>query len=163
GLAILDAILAGQRDPEALAKLRDGRIKASKETIMKSLVGDYREEHVFVLEQSLKTYRHYQALIAELDQKIMALLRRFDSKVNLQEKPLPPSSKRTQKKSRTKPELRQELYRINGVDLTAIPGIQAATVHILFAELGRDVSKFPSAKHFASWLGLCPDNRISGG
>lgn len=161
GLAIIDSILAGERDTQKLAAFRDKRIGASKEIIAKSLVGDYRVEHLFTLEQSLQSYRHYQRLIVECDQKIADLLSAFDSRVDPDERPLPESTKRTRKTN--SPALRAELYRLTGVDLTAIPGIQAGTVHTLLAEIGRDVSKFPSAKHFASWLGLCPDNRISGG
>ena len=160
GLAIIEAILQGERDPDHLAEFRDRRIKASKETIAKSLVGDYRLEHLFTLQQSLKSYQHFQALITECDQKVKTLLSAFDSQVNPTEKPLPSIAKPSAKKT---VELRTELYRITGVDLTAIPGIQATTVHALFAEIGRDISKFASSKHFASWLGLCPDNRISGG
>ena len=159
GLAIIDAILSGERDPETLAKLRNKRIKASKATVAKSLVGDYRAEHLFTLQQSLQSYRHYQGLIAECDIKVKMLLSAFESQVDVVKNPLPPPSK----KLRYLTDLRTELYRLSGVDLTEIPGIQATTAHTLFAEIGPDVSKFPSAKHFASWLGLCPDNRISGG
>ncbi len=160
GLAIIDAILAGERDPRKLAAFRDARVKASQEVIAKSLVGDYREEHMFTLRQSLQSYRHYQELIAQCDQKIKDLLSAFDSATNPDERPLPASDKPVMKKN---PELRTEFYRLTGVDLTAIPGIQTATVYTILAEIGRDVSKFPTAKHFASWLGLCPDNRVSGG
>lgn len=161
GLAILKAILAGERDVQQLAKLRDRRVKASKTTIAKSLVGDYRAEHLFTLDQSLKSYQHYQGLIADVDQEIGAHLRAFDSQVDPVKNPLPPAPKPERHQPSTN--LRAELYRLTGVDLTAIPGIQASTAHTLFAEIGRDVSKFPSAKHFASWLGLSPENRISGG
>jgi transposase len=161
GLAIIEAILGGERNPHELAKLRNKRIKASKVTVAKSLVGDYRVEHLFTLEQSLKSYRHYQGLIAECDLEIKTLLSAFESQVDMAENPLPPPSKVIRHQTPT--DLRQEAYRLTGVDLTQIPGIQAATAHTLLAEIGPDVSKFPSAKHFASWLGLCPDNRISGG
>ena len=160
GLAIIDAILGGERDTEKLASLRDVRVRATEEVIAKSLVGDYREEHLFTLRQSLQSYRHYQDSIAQCDEKIKDLLSGFDSKIEPDERPLPESTKPGIKKN---PELRAEFYRLTGVDLTAIPGVQAGTVHVILSEVGRDVSKFPSAKHFASWLGLCPDNRISGG
>jgi len=144
GLAILDAILAGERDPQVLAGHRDRRIKASSETIAKALVGDYRSEHLFTLRQSLDAYRHYQRLLGECDGEVQA---------------------RQPRKARGTPgfDLRTELYRILGTDLTQVPGLQTPTVHTLFAELGADLSAFPSGAHFASWLGLCPDNRISGG
>lgn len=163
GLSIIDAILAGERDPQKLATFRDPRVKASEETIAKSLVGDYRVEHLFTLRQSLQAYRHYQGLIAECDQQVKALLSEFDSRIDLSERPLPPNSKRPRKKDASVAELRIECYRLTGVDLIAIPGIKVNAVHTLMAEIGRDVSKFPSSKSFASWLGLCPDNRISGG
>lgn len=163
GLAIIDAILGGERDTEKLSSFRDKRIKAPQEVIAKSLVGDYRVEHLFVLEQSLQCYRHYQGLITDCEQRVKALLSAFDSRVNPDERPIPESAKTSPKRGSAAGELRIELYRLTGVDLTAIPGIQSTTIHTLFAEIGRDVSKFPTAKHFASWLGLCPDNRISGG
>ena len=163
GLAIIDAILAGERDTAKLAKFRDPRVKSSEAVIAKALVGDYRTEHLFTLRQSLASYRHYQGLIAECERQIKDLLAEFDSRIDPDETPLPPDAKRVHKKSSSGAELRSEFYRMTGVDLTAIPGIQVNAIHTLLAEFGRDVSKFPSAKHFASWMGLCPDNRISGG
>jgi transposase len=160
GLAIIDAILGGERDTEKLAAFRDVRVKATEEVIAKSLVGDYREEHLFTLRQSLQSYRHYQESIVQCDEKIKDLLSAFDSKIDPDKRPLPESTKPVMKKN---PQQRTEFYRLTGVDLTAIPGVQASTVQAILAEVGRDVSKFPSSKHFASWLGLCPDNRISGG
>jgi transposase len=168
GLAILDAILAGERDPNTLAQLRDFRIKASAETIAKALVGDWRDEHLFTLRQALAAYRHYQQLITECDQEIERLLGQFDSQVDPAEVPLRPPTTTHRKPQRNEircahTDLRTELYRILGVDLTQVPGIQTTTIHTLFTELGRELSAFPTAKHFASWLGLCPDNRVSGG
>jgi transposase len=165
GLAILDAILAGERDPHELAQLRDPRIKASRETIAKSLVGDWRPEHLFSLRQALEAYRHYQKLMAECDAEIEQRLREFDSQIDPSTQPLPPAKTSRRKPRGNQPhlDLRTELYRILGVDLTQVPGLEAMTVHTFFTEVGRDLSRFPSANHFASWLGLCPDNRISGG
>jgi transposase len=155
GLAILDAILAGERDPQVLAERRDHRIKASRETIAKALVGDYRTEHLFTLRQSLASYRHYQRLLGECDVEVQALLGDFASAAA--PPPLPPPT------PAPRFDLRAELARILGTDLTQVPGLQTPTVSALFSELGADLAKFPSGKHFASWLGLCPDNRISGG
>ena len=165
GLAILDAILAGERDPQGLARHRDPRIKASPETIAKALVGDYRLEHLFTLRQSLASYRHYQQLIGECDGEVQALLGDFASQIDPAVHPLPPSTSARRTPHGTAPrfDLRAELYRVLGTDLTQVPGLQTPTVHTLFAELGADLSPFPSGDHFASWLGLCPDNRISGG
>ncbi|MBZ5600988.1 MAG: IS110 family transposase [Acidobacteriia bacterium] len=165
GLAILDALLAGERDPQVLARHRDGRIKASQETIAKALVGDYRPEHLFTLRQSLASYRHYQGLIAECDGEVETLLGAVASQVDPGRQPLPPAPAGRRKPHRKIPgfDLRAELYRVLGTDLTQVPGLQTPTVHTLFAELGADLSAFPTGAHFASWLGLCPDNRISGG
>lgn len=162
GLAIVDAILGGERNPDTLAAYRDPRIKASQETVRKSLVGDYRLEHLFTLRQSLQTYRHYEQQIADCDEQIKIMLSEFDSHVDPQTRPLPLPSKPLRKKDDPL-QIREELYRLAGVDLTAIPGLQPITVYTLLSEIGTDVSKFPSDKHFASWLGLCPHNRISGG
>lgn len=162
GLAILDAILAGQRDPHKLAALRDRRIKATQATIAKALVGDYRPEHLFTLQQALAIYRHYQTQILECDQQIERHLATLQSKTS---EPTPaPVGRQRKKPERNQPhfDLRSHLHRILGVDLTALPGLSTITVHTLFSEVGGDLSKFPTAKHFASWLGLCPDNRISG-
>jgi len=167
GLAILDAILAGERDAAKLAELRDPRVKAPAETVVQALVGDWRPEHLFTLGQALAAYRHYQELMVACDREIERLLGQFEARTAPTGSSLPPA--RDPKKSRGNAvqlphtDLRTELYRLLGVDLTQIPGLGATSVHALFAELGRDLSTFPTAKHFCSWLGLCPDNRVSGG
>jgi len=165
GLAILDAILAGERDPHVLAQFRDPHIKASKEVIAKALVGDYRREHLFTLRQSLNAYRHDQSLVAETDVEVEQLLSVFDSRVDPRENPPPPSTggRRRPRGNEYHFDLRTELYRILGIDLTQVPGLNSSNVYTLFAEVGADLSRFPTEKHFASWLGVCPDNRISGG
>jgi len=165
GLSILDAILAGERDPTVLARLKDPRVKASEATIVKSLVGDYRPEHVFTLRQSLAAYRYFQRSIAECDIEVEKLLGQFDARVDVEASPLPPPKVRRKKLYSNEPsfDLRQHLYRIFGVDLTAVPGINVLIAHCVLAEVGPDLSKFRSASAFASWLGLCPDNDISGG
>jgi len=123
GLAIVDAMLAGERDPHKLAKLRDGRIKASEETIMKSLVGDYREEHLYVLRQSLECYRNYQKMIQDLDVEVKHRMGRLPSKVDPAAKPLGKERNPRKTPRRTEPlDLRLELYRAFGVDLTQVPG-----------------------------------------
>ncbi len=165
GLAILDAILAGERDPKVLAKLRNPRVQASPQTIMKSLVGDYRVEHLFTLRQSLAAYRYYQQLIADCDREIEKQLLQFQDKVDVATKPLPPLKvQRTTRYSNAPSfDLRGHLYRTLGVDLTAVPGINVLTGHTILTEVGPDLSSFRSASAFASWLGLCPDNDKSGG
>src|SRR5712692_9837301 len=136
GLAILDAILAGERDPHKLAQLRDFRIKASAQTIAKALVGDWREEPLFTLRQALSTYRHYQHLIAECDYEIERLLAQFDSQVDPATTPLPPATTTHRQPQRNElrfahTDLRTELYRILGMDLTQVPGLQTTTIHTL--------------------------------
>jgi transposase len=171
GIAIVDAILAGQRDPAELAKLRDVRIKADPETIRKSLVGNWRPEHLFTLRQSRELYRIYQQQIVECDVQVEMLLGKFEPRVDPTKKPLPPDRKRnrTGKKRRKKMghpnpgfDLRTEAYKLFGVDVTQIPGLEENTLP-LFSEVGRDMSRWPTAAHFVSWLALCPDNDISGG
>jgi len=164
GTAIIDAILQGERDPVKLAGLRDGRIKATEQTIAKSLVGDYRREHLFTLRQSLAAFRHYQQLIAACDVEIQHYLQKFESRVDTTALPLEkPKDLHKPRRNELRFDLRGELYRIFGVDLTQIPGINALTAHTMLAEVGPDLSRFANPAAFASWLGLCPDNRISGG
>jgi transposase len=169
GLGIVDRIIEGERDPAVLAKLRDWRIKASEETIRKSLEGNWRPEHVFTLKQSRNSYRHYQEQIAVCDEEIEKRLVAFQPRVDPEQRPLPPDRKR-QRHSRKKKDgnpkagfdLRTESYKLFGVDLTQIPGLMAMIL-TLFSEVGRDMSRWPTAGHFVSWLALCPDNDISGG
>ena len=169
GLAIVDAIIGGERDPTVLAELRDPRIKASEETIRKSLEGNWRPEHLFTLQQSRKSYQHYQEQIRACDEEIEKLLLAFESRVDPKERPLPPDRKRKQrgrKKKNVNPktgfDVRTESYKLFGVDLTQIPGLMAMVL-TLFSEVGRDMTRWPTAGQFASWLGLCPDNDISAG
>jgi len=166
GLAVLDAIVAGERDAAALAKLRDPRIQASEETIRKSLEGNWRAEHLLVLKQRLSLYRSYGDQIRACDQEIEKLVAAFEPKVDPEEKPLPQDRKkrrRPRKKSGSPDfDMRTEAYKLFGVDLTQIPGLMML-VFMLFSEVGRDMSRWPTSAHFVSWLGLCPDNDISGG
>jgi transposase len=162
GMAIIEAILNGERDPMLLSQMCDKRVKASRQTIAAALVGDYRREHLFTLRQSLHAYR--QDLIAACDREIEQQLAAFDSKVDPRATPLPkPKDRHKPRRNQMKFDLRSEMYRIYGVDLTAVPGIDALTAHVLFAEIGPDLSRFSTVAAFVSWLGLCPDNRVSGG
>jgi transposase len=163
GLAIVDAILGGERDATALAALRNRRVHATAETITKALVGDYRPEHLFTLRQSLGAYRYYQQLMAECDVEIERHLTALPDAHP--DAPVAPATVRRPKPRGNEPDfdLRTHLHRLFGVDLTTIPGINVLTAHTLLTEVGPDLSKFPTPDAFASWLGLCPDNRISGG
>jgi hypothetical protein len=166
GLRILDAILAGERDPITLARLCHGGVKSSEDIIAKSLEGDYRPEHLFALRQSLAAFHYYQQLVVEVDQEIQGQLGGLGTAATAE----PTVPKRTKaspyQRRRYEPktfDLRNELYRIFGVDLTNVPGISSITAHTLLCETGTDVSRFRNASAFASWLGLCPENKISGG
>lgn len=157
GLAIIDAILEGNRDVQALAALRDPRIRASHEIIAKSLVGDYRQEHLFTLRQSVGLYREYQRRIAACEEEMHRLMKGLETKAD-PEATLP-AAKDSVKKCKVMPParamaLREEAYRILGVDLTTIPGISVLHVQCILAELGGDVSKFRCAGAFSSWMGL---------
>ena len=160
GLAIIEAILTGEREPSKLSCLCDARIKASRQTVAKSLVGDYRPEHLFCLQQALESYRHFENQIAASDQHIERMLAHFDSQEQCAEAP---STIYKAQGNQPAFDVPSEMYRILGVDLTAIPGMSAQGVLNFFCEVGPQITRFPSSKHFASWLGLCPDNRISGG
>jgi transposase len=163
GMAIIEAIVVGERDPHRLAALRDPRVKASVSEIALALGGDFRPEHVFVLRQELALYRTFVSQIAECDQQIEQWLQRFEDKSQGQA-PLPPRPKH-KRPSRHAPkfDLRTQLYRISGVDFTAIDGLEALSVQTILSEVGLDWSRFPSFKQFSSWLGLSPGSRISGG
>jgi transposase len=165
GLAILDAIVQGERNPVVLAQLRDRRVKASEEVVVKSLVGDYRREHLFTLEQSLKVFRYYQELVAACDKEIEEHLDNFDRQLPPDAPPLPPHPHaHRRRKNEFHFDMRGELYGIWGVDITAVPSIQALTGCTLLAEVGTDwKAKFRSVEAFASWACFCPHNKKSGG
>jgi transposase len=165
GLAMIRALLAGERDPTKLAALKDYRIKASTHTIAKSLEGNWRDELLFNLRQSLELYECYQQKIAECDIRIEAHLHTFDSKIEIPDHPLPAPTRRPKKARRHEPkfDLHTQLYRISGVDLTRIDGLEVLTAQTLISEIGLDMRRWKTEKHFASWLGLCPDNQMSGG
>ena len=158
---IIEAIAGGERNPRTLARLRDRRTKADEATIAKSLQGHWREEHIFELTQALELYRAYQARIAECDREIEAQLERFEDRSD-GEPPAPNGKKRNQKNA-PRFDVQGQLYRMTGVDLTRIDGVDGFTALKVLSEIGTDMTKWPSAKHFASWLGLSPNNRITGG
>jgi transposase len=135
------------------------------DTIAKALEGDYRAEHVFTLTQSLALYDFTHQQIAACDQEVERVLDTFDSLVDPETHPLPPPTTAHRQPQRNEPafDLRTHLYRITGVDLTQVPGLQALTVHIILSEVGLDMGKWPTDKPCASWLGLCPASRIRGG
>ena len=161
GMAIIEAIVSGERDPRQLAKLRDHRIRADEATIARSLQGHWLEEHIFELTQALELYRFYHQKIAECDWEIEAQLERFEDRSD-GEPPAANGKKRNQKNA-PRFDAQSHLYRMTGVDLTRIDGVDAHTALKVISEIGTDMTRWQSAKHFASWLGLSPHNRITGG
>lgn len=161
GMRIVRAILEGQRNPVALAAMRDGRVKSSAAEIAKALEGDYRPEHLFVLRQAVELYDIYHEKIASCDREIEAVLSAFEARSP--GSPCPPAKPRKRRKNEPYFDLRSHLFRVTGVDFTQIKGLDTSTVQTILSEVGLDPSRFPSEKHFCSWMGLCPDNRITGG
>jgi transposase len=162
GLKILRAILAGARDPQVLAKLRDRRCRWAEPEIARALDGRYRPEHLTELRCCLAMWEKYQAVIAELDAEIAAQLRAMRRSSPLPA--LPPKPRvRGQKPHDPRFNVREALYYVTGVDLTAIEGIDEVHALTLVSELGTDFTKWPTVKHFASWLGLCPNWKKTGG
>lgn len=163
GQAILNAIVAGERDPKVLAKLRDPRIKASEATVAKSLQGNWRPELVFVLQQEMESYQTFQTKIAECDRQLQRHYETMEAKADPKKLPPVARDKRAHGNVPAGFDLREELYRATGVDLTAIDGLNVLTVQTLIAEVGTDMSRFATEAHFVSFLGLRPNNKISGG
>ena len=165
GLAILDAILNGERDPVKLASLCNGRVKSPREKVAKSLEGDYRPEHLFALRQSLVGFRFYQKLMAEVDVELQLKMRDLPRAEGTPDQMPPRTKKCFYQRANNEPafDLKAELFRISGVDLTDVPGISAITAHTIIMEVGPDLSRFRNASAFASWLGLCPEKQVSGG
>lgn len=162
GMKILKAILAGERDPQQLAAARDPRCKNSMPTIAKSLVGNYRPEHLFALRQAVELYEVYGAKIADCEAAIVAYLKQQRHRTD--EDP-PPSQKRHAARDRVMAgeNMHDMLYKMSGVDLFAISGLATETILTLAGEVGFDMSPWASVKHFASWLALCPGTKKSGG
>jgi transposase len=161
GMKIIRAVLGGERDPQRLAALRHGKCKHSEGTIAAALQGDWREEHLFALEQAVELVEAYQAKIVACDARIQAHLARFADRGTGE--PPPPGPKPRADRHDLGFDATAELYRVAGVDLTAVDGLQAHTVLKVLGEVGLDMTRWPSAKHFGSWLGLAPNNRVSGG
>lgn len=164
GLKIIRAIVAGERDAVRLAQMRNPACKSSTETIVQALTGAWQAEHLFAVQQSLEFYDFYTLKVAECDAVIekqyAAMKPRWDGKVPVDLPPLKPDSH-----SKNQPALctRTELMRVTGVDLVAVHGVSASLAQTIVSEIGTDMSKWPTEKHFGSWLGLAPHNDISGG
>jgi transposase len=164
GQAILKAILDGERDPRELAAYRDCRIEASKEEIAQALEGHWQEDQLFLLRQEQDGYEFCQKQITECDQQLARYLARLEDRT--QGATLPEETRkgrRQKKKGYPQFNLREELFRMTGVDLTQIHGIDVMAAMTVISEVGCDMSKWKTENHFVSWLKLCPDNKISGG
>jgi transposase len=165
GLAILRAIVAGERDPVRLAQLRNPNCKSSEEQIAKALTGTWQTAYRFVLRQALDLFDYYTALITACDQEIertyLAMEGRGDTDATFAA--LPPAKRDSKSKNKPAFNARAQLARLLGVDLVAVTGLSASTVQTIVSEIGTDMTKFPTVKHFCSWLGLAPRNDISGG
>ena len=165
GMAILRAIVAGERDAVKLAQLRNPGCKSSEETIAKALTGDWKDEYLFVLKQSLELFDFYTQQVtacdAQIQQQYVAMKPQWEY--------LPtntlPLAKPQRKKRKNEPgtDVQSEIIRLTGVDLVAVGGLSDSLAQTIISEIGTDVSKWPTEKHFASWLGLAPHNDISGG
>jgi hypothetical protein len=164
GMRIIRAILKGERNPRRLAEMRDVRTKNDEATIAKALEGNYREEQLFVLRQAVELFDYYQLQLAACDGQIAAYMKTLESKVDLKADPLPAA--RVKKKNRRNDLVfagREEAYRISGVDMTQIDGISESAALTILSEIGVDVSAWKTEKHFASWMTVCPNNKITGG
>ena len=163
GMAMVQAILDGQRDPQRLAALADPRVQASRKEIAQSLEGHWREDLLFVLQQVHDLYFTYLESITACDRRIEAHLKTLEAKADVAAPPLPEMPRLPRRKHIPQTNLREELYRVTGVDLTRIDGLQVQTAQVVISEVGVDMTRWPDEHHFASWLGLCPHNRITGG
>lgn len=162
GQAIVRAIVAGERDAATLAKLRDRRIKADEAEVAAALQGNWRDEHLFALKQALTLIDTYTAQITECDGKLHQLLAALKGH-ELPQGGLGAPKRSTPPRNSVGFDARTSLFEASGVDLTRIPGIDTSTALKVISEIGVDLERFPSVKHFTSWLGLCPGTKISGG
>lgn len=163
GMKILRALLDGNYDPEALAKHRDPRCKASRERIIESLHGNYRPEHLFALRQAVELYDTFMAKLDACDQQIERTLNSLAANAEPPPQPLPPARRRHAHGKQPRFPIRDPLYRLTGVDITTIGAIAPLTALGVIAEIGTDMSRWPTPKHFTSWLNLAPGTRITGG
>jgi transposase len=165
GMKIIRAIDKGERDPSILAKHRDSRCKTSIEDIKAALTGNYRAEHLFALKQSLELYDYFQEKIQACDDEIAKTMAKFSTNSNVCDTPVEQLNPSKKKASKNSPSfnLGAELHRLTGVDLLAVPGINHVSALQIIGEIGLDMTQWKNAKQFASWLGLCPGNKVSGG
>ena len=162
GMRIIKAILGGERSPQVLARNRHECCRNSEETIAQSLVGNYRDEHLFALRQAVELYEIYQAKITDCER---AIITQLNSYPDTTDGPPPPTTKQINSRTRIRDgvDVRDLLFKKSGVDLFAIPGLGADTLLTVTSEVGFDMQPWKTVKHFTSWLNLCPGTRTSGG
>jgi transposase len=161
GMRIIRAIVNGMHDPAVLASYRDGKCQHSETEIQLALEGSYRPEHLFTLQQAVELYDFYGKLLEECDRQLESMYQDMDTQPSDQ----PPPKRKQRKRRKNQPhfDLGMQMYRITGVDLTAIDGVDAMTVQKVISEIGTDMSRWPTHKHFGAWLGLAPRHKITGG
>jgi transposase len=168
GMSIVRAIISGERDAVKLAQLRNPRCKSSEETIAKALSGNWKAEHLFALKQALELYDFYTTQVSACDAQIQHHYytmkpqwggSEHDSKSAISQ----PSPRKRTARNATPFDVESQMIRLTGIDLTTVDGIGPGLAQTILSEIGTDMSKWPTAKHFASWLGLAPRNDISGG
>ena len=161
GMDIIRAIVQGERDPKILAKYRNSRCRRSEEEIGKALDGNYREEHLLAIKQALESYDLFHKQVKECEMAIERMLKKWEER-----KKDTDQKKGEEQVGNTSDllefETEESLKRVLGVDLTDIPGLDVNGIVKIIGEIGTDMTKWPTFKHFASWLGLCPGNKISG-
>ena len=162
GMKIIREIVVGNHVPAVLANFRDPRCRASQETIEAALTGNYRVEHIFALRQSLELYDFYRTKIADCDAEVEAVLADLNSARTTPVEPIP-RGRHTRSRNEPGFDVRTALYTLLGADLSQVHGLGPYSVLRLVSECGDDMSKWPTAKHFTSWLSLAPGNKISGG
>jgi transposase len=162
GMAIIKAILRGQRNPQQLAQFRQDTCRRTEAEIARALYGNWRPEHLFALKQAVTLYEFYQRQVRECDLQLEAHLQTFTDRSGGQRLPSKPRQG-TRRSNEPAFDVRQSLYRLSGVDVTLVEGIDVSTALAILSEIGIDMSRWPSEKHFTSWLGLCPQHQGSAG
>jgi len=165
GTQIITAILDGERDPKKLAAFRDPRIKKSEAEIAEALTGYYKEDQLYLLKINWQSFCFFDKQITDIDRQITKTLKRFPLKKTSTERRADNGKSESKGKNdiRTKDNLEDKLYQILGADLSRLPGIRSLATLQIISEVGTDMSKFPTANHFASYLGFAPHNKITGG
>jgi transposase len=165
GMKIIRAILRGERDPNVLVGLVNKQVKATREEFVAALSGHYSDSQLFILGQLMAQYDSLQQQIQECDAQTEAYLSQFESKADVKSLGLHPKKSKRCKSRKNEPgfDLRTELFRITGVDFSRIDGVDCLTAFSVLSEIGFNVDAFRTEDHFVSWLGLCPNNQITGG